>query len=114
MGRGTNTDQAGAIVAVLTTAPPSATPAVRRQALHQLIDYAADYDADTLRRLGIAIWAAVDPDAADVDAERRLRAQERRACARRSFTGADDGEASVLPCYPPTNQRSDRTDDYSE
>lgn len=90
-----NVDQAGAIVAVLKQAPASATTPVRRSALDKLIDFAADYDADTLRRLGVAIWATLDPDAADADEERRLVAQERRAQCRRGLVGSPDGDGGV-------------------
>ena len=90
-----NADQAGAIVAVLDHAPASATTPVRRKALHTLVGYAAEHDADTLRRLGVSIWAALDPDAADADEEARLLAQERRARHRRGIVGLPDGDGGT-------------------
>jgi len=90
-----NPDQAGAIAAVMKHAPRSATTPIRRRALAMLIGYAADYDADTLRGLGVSIWATLDPDAADAEEEARLLAQERRARRRRGFTGLVDSDGGV-------------------
>ncbi len=90
-----NTEQAGAITAVMASAPASATPSVRSRALHRLIGYADDFDAVGLRALGVGIWAAVDPDAADADEQARLLAQERRARRRRGLVGLPDGDGGI-------------------
>ncbi|GAA5142051.1 HNH endonuclease signature motif containing protein [Nocardioides marinquilinus] len=64
----------------------------REQAEAHLVEQAAHFDADELRRLGRRILEAVDPDRADEHEARLLEKQEARARKRTTFHLWDDGE----------------------
>ena len=91
-----SSEQAAAIADVLSHAPRSAGSTEKGQAEALLIESSGRHDPHELRRLGIHIWAVLDPDGVDADEGRRLEAQEARAFARRRFAMPSDGDGGVF------------------
>jgi hypothetical protein len=102
-----SSEQAAAIADVLSHAPRSAGSTEKGQAEALLIESSGRHDPHELRRLGIHIWAVLDPDGVDADEGRRLEAQEARAFARRRFsmpptvTAASSSPVTSMPKAAP-------------
>ncbi|MEU8010964.1 HNH endonuclease signature motif containing protein [Micromonospora parva] len=120
-------EQVRVIAATVETVHSAAGTEVADKAVGVLVDWAAQFDATQLRRLGTRILDHVAPDVADAAAEAALRADESRATrdrhvtiseqtdGRLRLTGILDPEAATLlrtaidPLSAPTGPDDTRT-----
>ncbi len=87
-----NVEQASVIVDAVDDLPDELDPAVVAQAEAFLLREAADHDARALRILGRRLLEVIDPEAAEAEEARRLKAEEAAARAAASFTMSEDGQ----------------------
>ena len=85
------TEQAGIIIRAIDTLPEWIGSEERRDAQTTLLDYAAQFAADDLRRLANRIVEVIDPDGADEIIGKQLEAQERKAYDQSRIQMRDDG-----------------------
>ncbi|MEO3774117.1 DUF222 domain-containing protein [Micromonospora sp. B9E7] len=126
-GGAVDVDQVRVIADTVETVHTAAGPEAADKAVGVLVDWAAQFDASQLRRLGTRILDHVAPEIADAAAEAALRAEESRAArdqhltlseqtdGRLRLTGILDVEAAALlraaidPLSAPTGPDDSRT-----
>ena len=88
-------EQAETILKALADLPDDLDPALVERAEHQLLAYADQFDATTLKILGRRILEVIDPDTADAHEARLLEREERDAAADTRLTIWDDGHGKT-------------------
>jgi hypothetical protein len=84
-------DQASVIVAAILALPADIDDEIKADAVARLISYAADHDANDLRRLGRRIVEVVAPEVGEAHEARLLEREERDAEAAATFRMVEDG-----------------------
>ncbi|WCN83497.1 HNH endonuclease signature motif containing protein [Micromonospora sp. LH3U1] len=94
-GGSVNAEQIRVIAETVQTVHTAAGAQAADKAVGVLVDWAAQFDATQLRRLGTRILDHVAPDIADAAAEAALRAQESRAALDRHLTISEQPDGRI-------------------
>lgn len=90
-----NVAQARVIVAAIARLPREVTEDERLACEAHLVDQAATFDADDLKRLGRRVWEVIDSDGVDEVEGRLLEREEADARAKATLRMAPSGEGST-------------------